>query len=195
MRVIKLKLMTQNSLVAVETDALTLGEFKQVDAVRALEIDWSNAKLIDRASKASFDLDESRLPEVDSIMFVTPVKTKAGMLPYSEAKAQVKELIAEGKIESINWMGKTTEDLNRIIYDYDVAKGNFKVIDSTTMVQEIQDLLNQVSEKVTKLASMSGSDSSVLTKELIAFKENLADFVTKDSLDIEAEELALRFEN
>jgi polyhydroxyalkanoate synthesis regulator phasin len=195
MRVIKLKLMTQNSLVAVETDVLTLGEFKQVDAVRALEIDWSNAKLIDRASKASFDLDESRLPEVDSIMFVTPVKTKAGMLPYSEAKAQVKELIAEGKIESINWMGKTTEDLNRIIYDYDVAKGNFKVIDSTTMVQEIQDLLNQVSEKVTKLASMSGSDSSVLTKELIAFKENLADFVTKDSLDIEAEELALRFEN
>lgn len=195
MRVIKLKLMTQNSLVAVETDALTLGEFKQVDAVRALEIDWSNAKLIDRASKASFDLDESRLPEVDSIMFVTPVKTKAGMLPYSEAKAQVKELIAEGKIEPINWMGKTTEDLNRIIYDYDAAKGNFKVIDSTTMVQEIQDLLNQVSEKVTKLASMSGSDSSVLTKELIAFKENLADFVTKDSLDLEAEELALRFEN
>lgn len=194
MKVIKLKLMTQNSLVAVETDALTLGEFKNVAAVKRLEIDWSNAKLIDRASKASFDLDESRLPEVDSIMFVTPVKTKAGMLSYTEAKAKVKALIADGKIESISWRGKTTEDLNNIIDNCEVVENNSTIVDSDVVVKEIQELLKEVSDKVNKLATMSGSDPSVLTRELTAFKDSLADFITKDSLDIEAEELALRFE-
>ena len=60
-RVLKLKVLTQSELVKVETSARTFGELKKEGAVMALGIDWSSAKLVDRASKASFEVDEAVL--------------------------------------------------------------------------------------------------------------------------------------
>lgn len=114
-RVIKLKLLTQNELVKVETSARTLAEFKAESVVKGLDIDWSSAKLIDRASKVSFDLDESVLPAVDSLMFVTPTKTKSGVYGYKEAKQLVKEYKEKGGNVPFNYTHASTEQLNNFL--------------------------------------------------------------------------------
>lgn len=115
MRIIKLKLLTQNDLVVVETSARTLAEFKLDPTVAGLSIDWSSAKLIDRASKATFDLDESVLPAIDSLMFVTPTKTKSGVLSYKEAKAEVKKYKDNGGVVPFNYTNASTETLNSFL--------------------------------------------------------------------------------
>lgn len=113
-RVIKLKLLTQTELVKVETSARTFAEFKKEPAVSALGIDWNSAKLIDRASKASFDLDEAVLPAIDALMFVTPTKTKSGAdLGYKEVKAKIKEFKEKGGIVPFNYTQATTTELNK----------------------------------------------------------------------------------
>lgn len=114
-RVIKLKLLTQTELVKVETSARTLAEFKLEPIVKELSIDWSSAKLIDRASKATFDLDESVLPAIDSLMFVTPTKTKSGALDYREAKAEVKKYKDNGGIVPFNYTTAGTSTLNEFL--------------------------------------------------------------------------------
>lgn len=91
-RTIKLKLLTQNNLVSVVTGVRTLAEFKKTPEVLALNIDWESTKLIDRESKAIFDLDEAVMPAINAIMFVTPTKTKGGidysLMSYSDLRKQ-----------------------------------------------------------------------------------------------------------
>ena len=113
-RVIKLKVLTQSELVKVETSARTFGELKKEAVVAALEIDWSSAKLIDRASKASFEVDEAVLPATDAIMFVMPTKSKAGAdLPYKEVVAKINEFKAAGGVVPFNTVGKSAVELNK----------------------------------------------------------------------------------
>ena len=112
-RVIKLKVLSQSELVKVETSARTFGELKKEEAVAALGIDWTSAKLIDRASKASFEVDEAVLPATDAIMFVMPTKSKAGAdLPYKEVVAKINEFKAAGGVVPFNTVGKSTAKLN-----------------------------------------------------------------------------------
>lgn len=206
MRIIKLKLLTQEQLVSIQTEARTFGEFKKEEAVQKLEIDWSAAKLIDRATKTSLELDEAVLPEVDSsIMFVMPTKTKSGAdLSYKEAKEQVKNLVDSGKIGKVSWVGKTTQDLNNILDAYHVTDeasltpkyskevSNSEHVDKDAIVEEIQELLIKVSNKVNELSKLSGNDTSVLAKELKDFKANLAEFVTNDELTKELKDIQNR---
>jgi len=115
MRTIKLKLLTQTDLVKVQTSARTLVEFKNEPTVKELGIDWNSAKLIDRASKATFDLDESVLPAIDSLMFVTPTKTKSGAYSYQEAKQMVKEYKDNGGNVPFNYTHASTSQLNTFL--------------------------------------------------------------------------------
>jgi len=141
MRTIKLKLLTQQDLVVVTTDATTFGQFKQEAVVEDLMIDWSSAKLIDRATRTSFDMDESVLPSTDSIMFVTPTKTKSGGdLSYKDAKEEIINLVGEGSIKPINWMGKTTKDLNLILnefYNKPSSKSGMDIEDNEEVLEEV----------------------------------------------------------
>jgi hypothetical protein len=200
MKTIKLKLLTQNQLQPITTNASTFAEFKADEQVKALGIDWSSHKLIDRATRATFELDEAKMPEVDSIMFVTPTKTKSGMLSYKEAKEEIQKLISEGKIEKISWVGKSTKDLNDLLQKSFTEKTGKLVTEKVaqelnekdTIVEEIQELLTKVSNKVNELSKLSGNDTSVLAKELKEFKENLADFVTNDDLTKELKDIQSR---
>jgi hypothetical protein len=204
-RTIKLKLLTQQDLYPVSTSARTLGEFKQEEVVKSLEIDWSATKLIDRATKSTFDLDESILPEVDSIMFITPTKTKAGAYTYKECQAKLKAYKENGGTKVFNYTGATTEKLNQFVAEIDnecAREGASTLADEILLastnrkqeiVESIQSLLKKVNKKVKKLSKISGTDTSSLTLELTEFKENLAEFVTKDDLTLEAEALALRY--
>jgi len=114
-RVIKLKLLSQNELVKVETSARTFGEFKA--EVANLEIDWTSVKLIDRASKVSYsELDAAVLPATDAIMFVMPTKSKAGAdLSYKEAKEAVKQYKLNGGNVPFNYTNASTEQLNKFL--------------------------------------------------------------------------------
>ena len=118
-RIIKLKLLTQVALVKVETSARTLAEFKAEPSVLELGIDWSGAKLIDRASKATFDLDEAVLPAIDSLMFVTPTKTKSGGCDYShkECLEIIKVYKNGGNAVPFNASRTSTTALNKFIDD------------------------------------------------------------------------------
>jgi hypothetical protein len=198
MKTIKLKLLTQVQLQPITTNATIFAEFKNEAQVKELGIDWSSHKLIDRATRATLELDEAKMPEVDSIMFVTPTKTKSGMLSYKVAKELVKNHIDAGKIEKISWIGKTTEDLNKILQDIDVSsveaipEVTTDLNKSNLLVGSIQKLLKRVNKKVRKLAEVSGNDTSVLARELKDFKDNLAEFVTNDELTKELKDIQNR---
>lgn len=174
-RVIKLKLLSQNELVKVETSARTFGEFKA--EVANLGIDWTSVKLIDRASKVSYsELDAAVLPATDAIMFVMPTKSKAGTnLCYKEAKEAVKQFKANGGNVPFNYTQASTEQLN-------------KFLASVASVQEIAEELEEDSDQVIYLKP--GVYTIVVESDLDDVEEvNLIDYTTEEDLAAEAEEL------
>ena len=114
-RVLKLKVLTQSELVKVETSARTFGELKKEAVVAALGIDWSSAKLIDRASKASFEVDEAVLPATDAIMFVMPTKSKAGASYQAELRAKIKQLKEDGVEVPFNYTHATNSQMEAFL--------------------------------------------------------------------------------
>ena len=114
-RILKLKVLTQSELVKVETAARTFGELKKEAVVAALGIDWSSAKLIDRASKASFEVDEAVLPATDAIMFVMPTKSKAGASYQAELRAKIKELKERGVEVPFNYTHATNSQMEAFL--------------------------------------------------------------------------------
>lgn len=173
-RTLKLKVLTQNELVKVETSARTFGEFKA--EVTELGIDWSSVKLIDRASKATYEVDDAVLPATDAIMFVMPTKSKAGCdLSYKEAKEAVKQFKANGGNVPFNYTQASTEQLN-------------KFLASVASVQEIAEELEEESDQVIYLKP--GVYTIVVESDLDDVEEvNLIDYTTEEDLAAEAEEL------
>ena len=168
-RVIKLKLLTQTELVKVESSARTFGELKSELKSKQINIDFSSAKLIDKLSKASYEVDEAVLPAVDCLMFVMPTKSKAGAdLPYKEVKELIKNYKAQGGIVDFNYTQATTAQLN--------------------------EFWNKVKNQGTLKASKSISGSQTLKKEVVVkesgIPENqLVDTTTLADLDEEAKDL------
>ena len=114
-RVLKLKVLSQSELVKVETAARTFGELKKEEAVMALDIDWTSAKLIDRASKASFEIDEAVLPATDAVMFVMPTKSKAGASYQAELRAKIKQLKEDGVEVPFNYTHATNSQMEAFL--------------------------------------------------------------------------------
>lgn len=112
-RKISLKVLTQNELVKVETAARTFGEFKT--EVANLGIDWSSVKLIDRATKATFEVDDTVLPATDAIMFVMPTKSKAGASYQAELRTKIKELKENGVIIPFNYSHATNAQMKAFL--------------------------------------------------------------------------------
>lgn len=133
MRVLKLKVLTQNELVKVETNVATFGELKNESVVKALDIDWSKAKLIDRLSKAEFTLDAAVLPAVDSVLFVMPTQSKAGAdLSYKELKEAIKEYKANGGSVPFNYTQASTSSLNKFWKSVENSKNVVEEIQKET---------------------------------------------------------------
>lgn len=175
MRILKLKVLTQNELVKVETAARTFGEFKA--EVTNLGIDWSSVKLIDRASKATYEVDNAVLPSVDAIMFVMPTKSKAGAdLSYKDAKEAVKQYKMNGGNVPFNYTQASTEQLNKFLAGVQTTK-------------EVAEEVNE--EEVTEVIFLKpGVYTIVVESDLEDVEEiNLIDFTTEEDLAAEAEEL------
>lgn len=180
MRTISLKVLTQSELVKVETNARTFGEFKT--EVAHLEIDWSSSKLIDRASKASFEMDDAVLPATDAIMFVMPTKSKAGAYSYREAIKKVKELKEAGVPVPFNYTHATTAQLNDFI---EKAEGFKEAVEGIKKeVEEENELLETITVKPGKY---------LLVVEGIAEEDmeeaNLIDYTTLEDLEDEAQDI------
>lgn len=171
-RVIKLKLLTQNELVKVETSARTLGEFKNELTVQNLGIDWSSTKLIDRATKASFDLDEAVLPATDALIFVTPTKTKSGAYSYREAIEAVKTYKANGGKVNFNYTHASTKQLNDFL-------------NTIEKVEEARAAQNKAEKALEELAE------DIEAEEFIPMHE-IAEVLTNTELQEEAEKIAAK---
>lgn len=175
MRTIKLKVLTQNELVVVETNARTFGEFKT--EVSGLGIDWSSAKLIDKASKASFEVDNAILPATDALMFVMPVKSKAGA-SRSEMTAAVKALKEKGVEIPFNY----THATNKQLEDF---------LSSQTTEEEPAEVIFLKPGKYILVVEENETENA---EEAVAkFKATLVEWVTFDDLQKEAEELKKKF--
>jgi len=170
-RTIKLKLLTQTELVKVETSARTLGELKE--EITELGIDWSSSKLIDRASKASFEVDQAVLPEIDSVMFVMPTKSKAGALGYWEARDAVKEYKDNGGDVPFNYTHKTTQELNEFLDT--IEKNN-------NQAEEVDEIHLYPGTYILKVMSNE-------TEPKATNKVKLLDETTEDDIDFEAQQL------
>ena len=193
-RVIKLKVLTSTNVVTINTNVRTFGEFKNLPEVKSLGIDWSSAKLIDRATKASFELDEAVLPAVDCIMFHTPTKSKAGAdwskVAYKECKAEIKKLRDSGVYIPFNYTQASTSDLQKFLNDYyfaneptqieDVVEGEEDEVE--VLIETIQDLLNTLKSKV-------ASRIYVEEEDCIDEDEIVTDMVTVSDLEEEFAEM------
>ncbi len=94
MRTIKIKLTTQANPVSIETSASYLNEFKAEPKVQELNINWSNSKLIDMASKTTMELDNTVLPAGDAYFFVFPTKTSSGVDYSKHSYSELRKICA-----------------------------------------------------------------------------------------------------
>lgn len=185
MRILKLKVLDRTELVKVETTSRTFGELKVEEVVKELGIDWSSAKLIDRASKAEFVLDEAVLPATDAVMFVMPTKSKAGAdLPYKEVVAKINEYKAAGGVVPFNTVGKSTAKLNEF----------WNSVQSTKAVSEELASENCPEEELEVITLKPGK--YILQVEGVEIEDveeiNLLDETTLEDLDEEAKQLKAR---
>ena len=168
-RTIKLKLLTQSGLVKIESSARTFSELKQDALIKKLEIDWDHTKLIDKATRnVVSDLEDSVLPAIDCILFVTPNQTKSGAeLPYKEVKVKIKEYKENGGEVPFNYTQSTTKKMN----DFWNKVKNQKPVES----QEVEKVSDDLVKDESFIEKLAGSIASKL-----GFSKKTEDVETKE---------------
>lgn len=73
---------TFNELIPIETDVETFGELKPL--IQEKSVSLENMKLTERTNKTVLENDLSRLPEGDTVIFMSKRDTKAGGVLYSQ---------------------------------------------------------------------------------------------------------------
>jgi hypothetical protein len=175
--------LTSSQVVTIESDVRTFGEFKVLPEIEDLGIDWKNCKLIDRATKATFELDDAVLPAVNCILFQTITKSKAGMdwteASYSECKEEMKCLKEEGVKIPFNYTHASTDTLREFLSDYYEEDFDVEITEKDsieTIISTIENLLSILKVKVNSMLDLEDFD-------------NIVDFVTVDDLEDEFEEI------
>lgn len=74
MRKVVLKLTTQKDLIKHESAAMTFGELKK----ELRQVKWSGMRVVERASKATLQMEDAVLPQGDFVLFLVPEKVKSG---------------------------------------------------------------------------------------------------------------------
>lgn len=212
MRTIKLKLLDRQDLVTIVTDAITLGDFKNLESVQELAINWENTKLIDRATQASLELETTVLPSTDALFFVVPTKTKAG-LSYKELKQNIKEYKEKGGVVPFNYTNASTVQLQEFWdsiqeeddLDENESEEEYVPTTSTThifnetsteaadLLEETKSLMSKALENLSKLVQLPGASELNVDEIVEDYKKTLAIYVTKSELNLEAEHLRAIF--
>lgn len=185
LRTLKIKVLTQSELVKVETAARTFGEFKKEAVVAELGIDWSSAKLIDRASKATYEVDEAVLPATDAIMFVMPTKSKAGAdLSYKEVVAKINEFKAAGGTVPFNTVGKSAKQLNEFWNSVQATKAVSEELAEENCLEELETITLKPGKYVLVVEGVEVEDVEEI---------HLVDETTLEDLEEEAQALKGKF--
>ena len=188
-RTIKLKVLTQSALVVIETGVRTLGEFKALPEVQALDLKWNQIKLIDRATKNSIELDSSLLPAIDCIIFVSATKTDSGMCSRSELYSKIADLKNLGVEVPFNVTRTKTSELESFIEKHSACNvdcdsegtfSEFEVSPISTSEYSATHFADGAILLVPKEAEMPVEDANPAD-----ILEELADFITKDELEDE----------
>jgi hypothetical protein len=74
MRKVVLKLTTQKDVIEHESAAMTFGELKK----ELRQVKWSGMRVVERATKATLQMDDAVLPQGDFVLFLVPEKVKSG---------------------------------------------------------------------------------------------------------------------
>jgi hypothetical protein len=74
MRKVVLKMTTQKDVVEHQSEARTFGELKK----ELRQIKWSGMRVVERASKTTFQMDDAVLPQGEFLLFLVPEKVKSG---------------------------------------------------------------------------------------------------------------------
>lgn len=176
-RIVKLKLMTQQALVSIETGVRTFEEFKALPEVIAMNLQWDQITLIDRATRNTISLDGALLPNIDCLLFVQPTKTKSGGATRSELYAIIKEMQANGIEVPFNMTQTRTSVLEEFIEDNEVkAVANHRECEEcqTPALYQIVDAENGlVILRQVEVAEYVESEDIL---------DELADFITNDEL-------------
>lgn len=185
-RIIKIKLLTQVSLVSIESNARTFGEFKREEAVKALNINWNQVKVIDRASKVSFDMDESVLPAIDAIFFITPTKTDSGMGDTrSNLYAEIEELKQHGVAVSFNYTRKSNAFLKEFCEACWEQLEADNAPEELTLEEKLHDFMGSINSQIENFILENTCQCTE-----VEFKEvELLDTTTTNDLDKEAKSL------
>jgi len=148
MRNIKFKLLTQQQVETLTTDARTFGQM--VEAINASDfagkINLKGVKFIERETKVEYgSINDALLPVGDCLFFVTPVKTKSGanVLPwedvdnmsYQELRTYGASLNTENNA-GIALTGKRTDILNAFRVYYDNLPKEEEVLDYKTLLNQ-----------------------------------------------------------
>lgn len=176
-RVVKLKLMTQQALVSIETGVRTFEEFKALPEVIAMNLQWDQITLIDRATRNTISLDGALLPNIDCLLFVQPTKTKSGGATRSELYAIIKEMQANGIEVPFNMTQTRTSVLEEFIEDNEV-----KAVENHCECEECQTpTLYQIVDAENGLVILRQVEVAEYVESEDILNE-LADFITNDEL-------------
>lgn len=181
MRKISFKLLTQSSILSIDTDATTFGQLKEEVKVNGLDVSFENNQFIDRATKVSYGaIDEAILPVVDSIFFVVPLKTKSGMNVDSMSYLQVRQAIIDEnkKGARLSILG-STDTLKARLKDYILTTGVEETSNET-----LAECIQIIRENVTNIL-----DQVEILETLKVGKEEVLFGVTLDQLKEEGEQL------
>lgn len=187
-RVIKFKVQTQAQPISVETDARTLGELKEVEAVKNIGINWSEVSLVEKRTKTTLELDSALLPASDTIIFVSPIKTKAGAdYPYAVAKAMVKQMIEDGIVDKFNYTHSTTSELNKIIEENQEFLEEEPQVETNCKCESgVTIAVKGVDPEDVKVVAF---EDTMFEREDIIADEDIVELVTTDDLEDELDEI------
>ena len=183
MRKISFKLLTQSSLVSIETSARTFGELKTAVSEAGLgdAVSFANNQFIDKATKVAYSkIDDAVLPATECILFVVPLQTKSGVDVDSMTYLQVRDYVSElnktqgAKISIIG----SAETLRNKVKEFLGANEPVPSVDMKACLQAIREACTTILDQVDVLESMP-----VSTPEEVAFS------VTLKELQNEAENL------
>jgi len=186
-RVVKLKLMTQQALVAVETGVRTFEEFKALPEVVAMNLQWDQIALIDRATRNTISLDGALLPNIDCLLFVQPQKTKSGTANRSELYAIIKEMQANGIKVPFNMTQVRTSVLEEFIEDNELEAVTNSCNSSCEQCEEVP--LYQIIDAENGLVVLRKIEA-LCCEAVDSDLDYLADWITNDELKFEQEAIA-----
>lgn len=178
-------------LITREGNPSTLKDVKEMFAEDG--INFANVDFIDRSTKASYRLDEAKIPNVEEILFmIVPNKNKSGnddpsieeikAMSYMKIRSFGSKLNKERKA-GIDLKGKTDDIIPRVI-DFltkpkeEVKEDNAEVTDNSAIYNEAKEVIAE---------TINDSDASDETKEelndmIIGVIGELQESATKQSV-------------